>query len=351
MNMSTNGNGQSEHETHHDVILEAWQDALAGALAQQQREWARERKLIEAEAARAIADMRKEMLELRAEVADHVALRLASLHNGLPGLPGAQGPEGSAGPQGTSGPQGERGEPGSQGMPGDPGPIGLQGPPGDTRIFEAEAARTMAEMRVATLDLGAKLGDIVAKRLAELHDGKDGAPGERWCRAKRPQGSADLVGMARANVAKAARPVAAGEGRNGATGDEPGPIGLQGPRGERGEAGPQGEQGAPGEIGIAGSQGERGPSGEHGKDGAPGERGEKGDSGARGEMGPQGPQGMPGVVGKDGEIGPGRVRWARVGSQGRAGLPGKLPIVKAFKSGGVHYEADVVTHLGASLSG
>jgi hypothetical protein len=58
----------------------------------------------------------------------------------------------------------------------------------------------------------------------------------------------------------------------------------------------------------------------------------KGPKGERGESGPIGPQGEPGMPGEKGDPGP----------------AGKLPLVRAYKSEAVHYEGDVVVHLGAT---
>jgi hypothetical protein len=89
---------------------------------------------------------------------------------------------------------------------------------------------------------------------------------------------------------------------------ERGPAGDAGPVGERGEAGPHGD---PGPIGPAGERGTAGPAGERGEVGA---KGEKGDAGPRGEK----------------------------------GAPGQLSVVKQFAEGAVHYEGDLVMHMGST---
>jgi hypothetical protein len=61
----------------------------------------------------------------------------------------------------------------------------------------------------------------------------------------------------------------------------------------------------------------------------------KGPKGERGESGPIGPQGEPGISGVPGE-------------KGDPGPAGKLPLVRAHRSEAVHYEGDVVVHLGAT---
>jgi hypothetical protein len=61
----------------------------------------------------------------------------------------------------------------------------------------------------------------------------------------------------------------------------------------------------------------------------------KGPKGERGEPGPIGPQGGPGISGVPGE-------------KGDPGPAGKLPLVRAYQPDAVHYEGDVVVHLGAT---
>jgi hypothetical protein len=61
----------------------------------------------------------------------------------------------------------------------------------------------------------------------------------------------------------------------------------------------------------------------------------KGPKGERGESGPIGPQEEPGISGAPGE-------------KGDPGPAGKLPLVRAYKPEAVHYEDDVVVHLGAT---
>jgi hypothetical protein len=73
---------------------------------------------------------------------------------------------------------------------------------------------------------------------------------------------------------------------------------------------------------MQGQPGEPGPPGERGEPGIPGERGEAGVAGERGDPGP-------------------------AGERGEAGPPGKLAGVKPWARG-VHYESDVVTHLGST---
>jgi len=354
-----------------DILSEVVREVLADVIAAEKNQWQRERALIEAQAAQAIAEFRGQLIETRDElnrmvantVADlqaNFAARLRELRNGDPGEPGPPGQQGAPGPIGERGAPGERGDPGvpgRDGTPGEPGPIGQQGPPGDTRMFESEARTTMAEMRADVMTLRSQVNETVERRLASLRDGKDGAPGAPGARGDPgPQGERGDRGE-RGSLGL--------RGERGLPG-EPGPAGMQGAPGERGEAGPQGEQGLPGEIGPAGPQGERGMAGlmgNPGNDGAPGERGERGDpgevgpQGERGEVGIAGAEGLrgepgeQGIPGERGEVGPqGLVGKDGLpgepgprGERGEIGPPGRLPVVKAYRPGAVHYEADVVT--------
>jgi hypothetical protein len=141
------------------------------------------------------------------------------------------------------------------------------------------------------------------------------------------------------------------QGERGEQGDqgtqgERGPQGDQGPQGEgmqgeRGEQGPQGERGERGEQGL---QGERGEAAERGEDGKQGEKGDQGEKGEPGEQGPVGRQGLPGEKGEQGERGlPGSD-----GQTGKDGAPGRLSAAVPFEEGAVHYEGDVVLHLGST---
>jgi Collagen triple helix repeat (20 copies) len=124
-------------------ISDVLRETLARVIAQTQATWERERKLIEAQAQATIAELRDEVIELRGQVTDMVAVRLANVHNGAPGArgrPGLDGLDGERGPpgeRGERGPRGEKGDPGPQGdiglrgLQGEIGPAGPAGPPGD----------------------------------------------------------------------------------------------------------------------------------------------------------------------------------------------------------------------------
>ena len=84
-----------------------------------------------------VGDIASGFAELRADLDDRVAARLAELKDGEPGpagAPGAPGATGPAGPPGEQGGPGEPGGPGVAGAPGEPGPAGApgaSGPPGE----------------------------------------------------------------------------------------------------------------------------------------------------------------------------------------------------------------------------
>jgi hypothetical protein len=142
---------------------------------------------------------------------------------------------------------------------------------------------------------------MITDKVNSLHDGEDGIDGQ--------------------------------DGKDGINGEE-GKPGPQGEAGPSGPAGAQGLQGLPGDKGESGEAGQSGKDGIDGKDGTNGLNGKDGIDGANGrdgtdgEIGPQGFKGEDGVNGKD-------------------GAPGKLPKVKAWKEGSVHYDGEVVTHDGS----
>lgn len=112
----------------------------------------------------------------------------------------------------------------------------------ERELATAEHRRIVAELQAEVSSAKLKLYEMVAERLAALHDGPQGPRGERG-----EQGSP-------------------GEAITG----PPGIDGAQGPQGEAGErglpgesiTGPPGEQGPPGPPGEAGEHGEPGPPGE-----------------------------------------------------------------------------------------
>lgn len=281
-----------------DIQLEAFREALGEILAEEQTTWQRERALIEAQAGRTVAELRAEVLAFRSELTsrfndtinqlqNEFASRLRELRDGRDGEPGVQGPIGPAGERGA---QGERGVQGEAGDPGDPGPQGERGERGETG--------------------------------ARGEPGSTGEPGPAGERGERGEvGEKGEIGSS--------GPV----GERGEMGP-PGDRGERGEKGERGDGGEPGIQGLQGERGIEGARGEpgaRGDTGEPGPAGGPGEKGERGDAGPEGPIGEVGPSGAMGLKGERGEPGP----------------EGRLPLVKEFVLGKVHYAGAVVTYEGS----
>lgn len=213
-----------------ELLLDAWREALGEALDTERKQWARQRELIEAQAAATILKLQAEVIEARS------------------------------------------------------------------------ALMTLAREQLEALQ------KQITERLAELKDGKDGDLG--------PAGE---------------------RGEQGA-------AGAAGEPGERGEAGLQGEPGPIGERGEQGMQGERGEQGERGDHGEKGEKGEAGPQGDKGEQGEQGTRGDQGIPGEKGEPG----LRGQDGATGEKGAPGQLSAAKPFVEGAVHYDGDVVTHMGST---
>jgi hypothetical protein len=67
------------------VLPEAVRDALGQIIANERKEWRRERELIEAQAAATVAELRATITELREEMRASIAERLAALKDGEPG--------------------------------------------------------------------------------------------------------------------------------------------------------------------------------------------------------------------------------------------------------------------------
>lgn len=207
----------------------------------------------------------------------------------------------------------------------------------ETIEAQAKAARE-AEARLATLERAsterlAELERASIDRLASLRDGKDGASGRAGDAG--PSGPVGPSGERGHDGSPGASGPAGPRGAEGPTGPAgangaTGPAGENGKDGKQGETGPQGPQGAKGDPGAQGPEGKAGPSGHAGVDGKPGE---KGDSGIPGPTGPRGEIGQAGPIGPQGE-------------RGAEGKVGKLPKVKAWRPDVVHYQGEVVTHLG-----
>ena len=171
-----------------------------------------------------------------------------------------------------------------------------------------------------TPDLYAQLLDAIDKKIASLHDGKDGVDGK----------SAYEIAVDNGYPGTEQAWLASLKGDKGDTG-EPGAAGEKGEPGEKGDTGAAGKDGRDGTDGAAGRDGVNGASAYeiavqhgysgsetawleslHGADGAKGDtgvagaKGEKGDTGAtgaKGEKGEKGDPGSTGAAGKDGAAG------------------------------------------------
>lgn len=88
-------------------LPEALRDALGQVIADQRREWRRERELMEAQARSVIAELRAEHGALTARMDAMVAERLATLRDGKDGVNGKDGRDGAPGERGPPGPPGK----------------------------------------------------------------------------------------------------------------------------------------------------------------------------------------------------------------------------------------------------
>src|SRR5262245_30653028 len=101
-----------------DSELDELRAALGQVIAEQRRQWSRERELLEMQSRALVSDLRAQIVELHAELEAMIRERLELVRDGAPG---------AVGPVGPQGPIGEPGPPGPQGKPGEAGPVGLQG--------------------------------------------------------------------------------------------------------------------------------------------------------------------------------------------------------------------------------
>lgn len=171
-----------------------------------------------------------------------------------------------------------------------------------------------------TPDLYAQLLDAIDKKIASLHDGKDGVNGK----------SAYEIAVDNGYPGTEQAWLASLKGDKGDTG-EPGAAGEKGEPGEKGDTGAAGKDGRDGTDGATGRDGVNGASayeiavqhgysgsetawleslngadgakGDTGAAGAKGEKGDTGATGAKGEKGDKGDPGATGVAGKDGAAG------------------------------------------------
>lgn len=169
-----------------------------------------------------------------------------------------------------------------------------------------------------TPDLYAQLIAEIDKKIADVHDGKDGADGK----------SAYQIAVDNGYPGTEQAWLASLKGDKGDTG-EPGAAGEKGEPGEKGDTGTAGKDGRDGTDGAAGRDGVNGASAYeiavqhgyggsetawleslHGADGAKGDtgaagaKGEKGDTGATGAKGEKGDKGDPGKDGTDVDLTP-----------------------------------------------
>ena len=125
MSLQSNSEASSRAPTiMTEATLDALRDALGQVISSHRKQWSRERELIEAQARTAVAELRAQIVEIKANMERLVGEKLATLRNGSDGAPGVQG---ETGPQGLAGPAGERGERGQDGSPGPVGPPGERG--------------------------------------------------------------------------------------------------------------------------------------------------------------------------------------------------------------------------------
>lgn len=114
--------------TSTDALSDALRDALGHVIANERREWRRERELIEAQSKEAIADLRARIIELESSAKEQLATRLAAVRDGVDGEKGERGEKGEPG-EAIQGPPGDRGE---RGEKGEEGSVGLKGAPGES---------------------------------------------------------------------------------------------------------------------------------------------------------------------------------------------------------------------------
>lgn len=159
-----------------------------------------------------------------------------------------------------------------------------------------------------TPDLYAQLIAEIDKKIADVHDGKDGVDGK----------SAYQIAVDNGYPGTEQAWLASLKGDKGDTG-EPGAAGEKGEPGEKGDTGAAGKDGRDGTDGAAGRDGVNGASAyeiavQHGYsgsetawleslNGADGAKGDTGATGAKGEKGDKGDPGATGAAGKDGAAG------------------------------------------------
>ena len=144
-----------------DSVLDGFRQALCHVLAAERDQWQRERALIEAQALKTIAELQRDVIELRTKLTELVNARLAELKDGAPGPEGPEGKIGPVGPAGIPGPVGEAGPigpAGINGVPGEPGPVGAKGPQGRSIITGQGPPMNAGD--VGTIYLDSLTGDL-----------------------------------------------------------------------------------------------------------------------------------------------------------------------------------------------
>jgi len=239
-----------------DSVADAWADELGRVLADQQREWDRERDL-------AIATMKLEMIQFIAE-------KMREIKDGEPGPAGERGPAGDRGEQGEKGDpgiegaQGARGEPGERGERGEVGEIGPEGKegtpgaPGATGERGERGAPGVLPAATVWTDAIHYAGAVVTHSGATwyaLNDTASKPPSDDWIELAAPGRDAPVGRVCgRYDPAAAYRMfdlVTHANSEWRARRDDPGPLpgdgwaasaaqGKRGEKGERGERGPAG---------------------------------------------------------------------------------------------------------------
>jgi Collagen triple helix repeat (20 copies) len=311
------------------LLPEALRDALGQILAQERRQWRRERELIESQAQTTIANMRADITALQnkidslthqklLEITASVHERLALVKDGSRGIDGGKGDKGDKGDTGEKGEKGEKGDKGDPGIEGASGINGAQGPEGKQGI---QGERGYPGVHGEKGDKG--------------DPGEKGDKGDSGITVKGDKGDTGEKGD-KGDTGQAGQDGA--PGNDGAKGER----GEQGPHGARGESGPQGEKGERGDKGEQGAEGQIGNPGIQGERGIKGEKGERGEKGEQGIIGPIGP---PGITGEKGDKGDAGIAGER-GERGLKGDQGLLPEVRIWKPETVYYACEVVTHEG-----
>lgn len=282
-------------------LLRERADALVAAANARVAEAEANRTQVEARIAERLSALRdgKDGKDANPEViADLVAEAVSRIPIPKDGTPGADGKDGAPGCDGIDG---KPGEPGLNGGPGTPG--------ADGKSIDPEAIKEMVVTEVA--------------KIPRAKDGKDGQDADPVAVAEVLKEALEPLIREQVAAAAAAIPVP----RDGKDADPEEVSRLVEAKVAKAVAGiPLPKDGKDGIDGQPGPDGLDGKAGRDAIDGAPGK------------------DGQDGVPGRDGIAG----AAGRDGVDGKEGVPGKLPLVKAWAEG-VHYESDTVSHLGSTF--